>query len=69
MAAVVAAPAASAQRPPRLIPEGEAGSRWAAQESFCVTTRTGDGGVTVCADTVDLRPQQFLRAAPRELLT
>jgi len=67
--AVVAAPAASAQRPPRLILESEAGSRWAAQESFCVTTRTGDGGVTMCADTVDLHPQEFLRAVPRELLT
>ncbi len=67
--AVAVVPTASAQRPPRLILESNAGSHWAAQESFCVTKRTGDEGVTVCADTIDVRPPRFLRAAPRELLT
>ena len=69
LAALVVVPAASGQRPPRLILQGASGSQWAAQESYCVSQATPEGGVSACGDTVDRRPLRFLAVAPRERVT
>ena len=68
-AVIVAAPAASAQTPPRMLLDAKAGTQRALQESYCVSQVTGDRGVSVCADTIDARPTRFLRVQRRELLT
>jgi hypothetical protein len=66
---VVAAAPVSAQTPPRMLLDAKAGTQRALQESYCVSQVTAEGGVTGCADTIDVRPSRFLAVQRRELLT
>ena len=70
LALALALPAAArAQCPPPILLESRAGVQRAMQESYCVTKADDTGGVTLCADTLDLRPRRLSVVRPGEVVT